>query len=114
MLYGMDPGKLHERVTIQQVTGTTTDSLGGQTAGSWADVSVTPNVWARIERLGSPERVAQDQLGAPSQYRVTLRYRDDVTEGMRLLWGSRTLTLTSAPEVVGERTQYITVMAAAE
>ena len=74
-------GEMRERVTIQTAT-LQADSIGGATP-SWSDVDT---VWARVEPLSGSEGEAQDQLQSSQLYRITIRYRNDITAAHRITW----------------------------
>ncbi len=57
----------------------------GQEVDSWAPIATAPEMWARVEPLTGDERWdAQVELGK-SPYRVTVRYRADLTVRHRLV-----------------------------
>lgn len=74
-------GNLIDRVTIQQNT-TTPDSQGGR-ASSWGTLAT---VWARVDASGAEESIGAEAIQSLVNYRVTIRYRADVSPSMRLLW----------------------------
>lgn len=78
------------QVTLQQWTESGTDSRGHST-GSWGDLAADSTVWAAIEPLTSNTAEYVHQLYAEATHRVLIDYRSDVTRGMRLVYGSRTL-----------------------
>lgn len=83
-------GTLKERVELQR-RGGGRDALGGA-AGSWELLGLA---WAAVEydRPGSGA-VAGAADDSPF-WRVTMRARDDVAVGDRLLWGGRVLSVRS-------------------
>lgn len=83
-----DPGRLDQRVTLQQATRTA-DGLGGYVKG-WSDVAT---LWARVEPLAGRERDMAQQVESPRDYRVTIRRRADVTTAHRLLWQGNALNI---------------------
>lgn len=82
-------GAMRERVTLQQESRVVDD--GGGYPNSWVAVDT---VWASVKPLTGRERQLAAQTEAPVSYRVTIRYRDDVTPAMRLVWGTRYLNIT--------------------
>ena len=100
-------GSLRERVTIQSETRTA-DAAGGAVV-TWSALPHAPMVWARVEPLLGREALQAMQLKAPVSYRVTMRWRDDITAAMRLVWGARVLNIRSIinPD---ERRRYIELM----
>jgi SPP1 family predicted phage head-tail adaptor len=84
----MKPGNLRNRVTLQQLTRTD-DGAGGYTE-TWTGVAT---VWADVYPLKGNERYEAQQVQANLSHRVTIRYRTGVEPSMRLLYGTRTLTI---------------------
>lgn len=83
----LSAGALTERVTIEQPSGTAWALVA---AGVFA--SVLPGGTAAAAPSLFPELAAT----APSvAYQVKLRYRTDVTSGMRIRWGSKTLAIAT-------------------
>lgn len=80
----MNVGALSEVVTIQS-TPTVADQIGGQTEGTPVNVAV--NVPASVESLGiGSERLQVGQLRGAVSKLVRLRYREDITDAMTVLW----------------------------
>lgn len=82
-------GSMRERITLQEEVRTE-DGAGGFTT-SWADLSFTPSVWARVEPLEGRERLQAMQVDARASHRVTVRYRSDLKASQRIVWRSRHL-----------------------
>ncbi len=99
----MRAGELRERITIQAPTAVQ-NSYGEETI-TWSDVAT---VWASVEFLAGQERYqrAVDQAVSTATYRITMRYRDDVTEEHRIQWRGRYLGILSVhPDYAGGITQ---------
>jgi len=76
------PGELDQRVTI------TRESLAGDgMGGSVLTTSAVATVWAHVRPKSSRERVHSERLGGESTYLFVLRYRSDIRESDRLVWG---------------------------
>jgi SPP1 family predicted phage head-tail adaptor len=88
-----DPGKLRERVTIQQATERR-NSLG-ETTLEWATFAER---WASVEGVSSREALGSGQLEVSITHRVRLRYVSGLTQQMRLQWRGRTLEIVSLLE----------------
>lgn len=87
----MDVGKLREVVTIQTIP-VVVDSIGGQTEG--APVDFLANLPAAIDPLGvGTERISAGQLRGAVTKRVRIRYREDVTDDMRVVWKGRVMEI---------------------
>lgn len=89
----IDPGRLRERVTIQQATEKR--NAIGETVQSWATFAER---WASVEGLSSREVLLQGQQKTETSHRVRLRYVDGFTGTMRLLWRGRVLEIASLLE----------------
>ena len=77
---------LDQRVTIERPVGAP-DGGGGETI-AWEEVAT---VWARVEPLKAEERAVAGHVATIATHRVTLRWRADVTGGMRILFRGRAL-----------------------
>ncbi len=84
----MRAGDLNERITIQQNTPTQ-DAFGAEVA-SWSTVAT---VWAQVIAQSGSEQIAAGVGVATTIYTVTIRYRDDVTTQMRILYEGLTLEI---------------------
>lgn len=99
-------GQLSERLTIQQKT-TTDDGQGGR-AKSWATLAT---VWGSVVPVSMGEKLQAAAIGAVLAYKVTLRYRADVTPQMRVLWTpflsqtTKTLEIHGVQPMDGERSR---------
>jgi SPP1 family predicted phage head-tail adaptor len=79
-------GDLRERVFIQRDAGASRDAVGGLVP-SWETVA---NVWARVAPMSTGEQFRRQQMQANANWKVTVRYRNDLSPKMRVVWGSRT------------------------
>jgi SPP1 family predicted phage head-tail adaptor len=77
---------LRARVTLQEPVRVA-DEIGGA-AISWMSRA---DVWARIEPRGAFERAMHDASVSAASLRVSIRRRDDVRHGWRILWRGRVL-----------------------
>lgn len=84
----MRAGEMGQRVIIQQAT-TTPDAILGRSE-SWATLA---EVWAAVTPTAANERMESEQVGAYTQWDVTVRYRTDVTPKMRVSWASKVLQI---------------------
>jgi len=89
----IDPGRLRERVTIQQATESR-NSLG-ETVQSWETYAER---WASVDGLSSREVLLQGQQKTEVSHRVRMRYVDGMAGTMRLLWRGRVLEISSLLE----------------
>jgi SPP1 family predicted phage head-tail adaptor len=79
----MDAGQLRDRVTIEQ-RGTTRDAAGQKVAG-WAALAT---VWANVRHQSGAEVIRADAEVSVVRASIRLRFREDVTAGMRVVKGS--------------------------
>jgi SPP1 family predicted phage head-tail adaptor len=89
----IDPGRLRERITIQQATEKR--NAIGETVQSWATFTER---WASVEGLSSREVLNQGQQQTEISHRVRLRYVDGMKGTMRILWRGRVLEINSLLE----------------
>lgn len=98
-------GALRHRVTLQR-RATAPDGAGGGVL-TWHDIA---RVWGRVKPLRGMERHASEQTQSPVSHEITVRYREDLTTAMRILWGGRTFNIRSALNK-DERKRYLTIEA---
>lgn len=78
-------GKLRERILVEQVTRTA--STTGYPAETWSTLAT---VWGMVDYKGiNREDVDGGKITAKSQIKVVIRYRDDITESMRITYLSK-------------------------
>jgi len=99
----IDPGKLRERVTVQQATQSR-NSLG-EAVMSWADWQT---VWASVEGVSAREALDAGQQEVTITHRVRLRYLTGLTQTMRLSWRGRTLNIVNLLEY-GNRSEHVAI-----
>ena len=89
----IDPGRLRERVTVQQATENR--NALGETTQSWATFAER---WASVDGLSSREVLLQGQQRTEISHRVRMRYVAGMTGTMRILWRGRVLEIASLLE----------------
>jgi SPP1 family predicted phage head-tail adaptor len=89
----IDPGRLRERVTIQQASENR--NAMGEVVQSWVTFAER---WASVDGLSSREFLLQGQQQSEISHRVRLRYVPGMTSSMRFLWRGRVLEMTSLLE----------------
>ena len=77
-------GDLRHRIAFKTPVATL-DEGGGQSI-DWQD---GPGVWARIVSLGGAEVVRASEIVPRGTYRLTIRYRSDVSPAMRIAFGDK-------------------------
>lgn len=71
---------MDEKITIQEPVNTKDDY--GQGVPVWTDVAT---VWARVDDQSGGERLQAEQVTAYMGTKITVRYRSDLDETMRIL-----------------------------
>jgi len=97
-------GKLRERVTIYSQAQTVDDA--GSIATTWTLAATT---WARLEPLGASALVLANRDDAQRLYRMTIRYRTDITTNSQVRWRSRKFDVEGVIDPTEQR-QFLTVM----
>lgn len=96
---GYTAGMLRHRGTFQKAENTTNSQ--GQVTTDWANVAA--RVPVKVGGDGKQEvlRAFSQQVQSDVLYQVTLRWRNDIDNGMRFVWhdeiGDRTMSITSRP-----------------
>ena len=83
----MRSGKLRHRLIIQQPTAAAANDYSEQ-VDAWGKLD---NAWGEVSDLRGSEAVTAAQVAPEATVKVMTRYRADVTEAMRLAFGSRYL-----------------------
>lgn len=76
----LNAGKMRHRIELVN-PGTAYDSTGGI---SLATTSPIATVWARLEAITGKDALAAAQFNSEATYKVTIRYRCDVTAKMQV------------------------------
>lgn len=92
-------GALDRRIRIEAPVRTG-DGAGGATV-AWATVAT---VWAQVAALSAAERDRAGRLDGVATHRVTIRARDGVASGQRIVLGGRVLAVRATrPAGRGDR-----------
>lgn len=94
----MRTSALRKRITIQQ-RSTGVDSLNQQLL-TWTDLAT---VFAQVEQLSGRELMSANAEYAENIARITIRFRTDVIEKMRILYGAAIYDITSVSDIDGRR-----------
>lgn len=81
----MQAGKLRHRITLQKPVKTQSPTTGA-VINAWADVA---NLWADVVDLSARDFVAAQATQSEVTSRITVRYRDDITDKHRILFRGR-------------------------
>lgn len=98
----MRSGNLRHRVVLQRAT-LTKDAVGGDVQ-TW---STLDTVWASVRPLSGREAFEGQRVTATGSHYLTIRYRDDVTVGMRAVWHGRTFEITFVENTDGRNQQLV-------
>lgn len=91
-------GDLRSRIAVQRVSRTT-DAAGGGLL-SW---STFATVWARVATRAGAQNLDYDRLQTDLRHHVTIRFRDDIAAGDRVLWDGRTLRIEAVVDADGHK-----------
>lgn len=86
----MDAGKLNRRVKIQQLAAGQ-DALG-QPVQTWSDLAT---VWANIKFNSGSETIKATAESSTAKASIRVRYRADITAGMRVLHGTTVFNIVA-------------------
>jgi SPP1 family predicted phage head-tail adaptor len=103
-----DPGWLRHRVTFE-AAAETADGAGGASL-AWNPVAT---LWARIEPESTAEAGIAEHRAAVTAHRITIRWREDVTGGMRATYRGRAFRILAA-EDRDESRRYLQLVAVEE
>lgn len=86
----MKAGKLNKRFNIEQNTPTRNDY--GESVPAW---TVLATVWGSVEPLTGREFLAQQQVQSEITTRFRIRYRNDITSKMRIVYDEKYYAIDS-------------------
>ena len=89
---------LRHHLTLEQAFRTGDE--GGGASLSWVAVTT---LWASVEAVGGGEREAADRSEARTRYKIRLRYRADVTAGMRFRQDTQLFNICTVQDEEGRR-----------
>lgn len=97
---GLSSRDLDRRIRIERPVAD--DAFDGAGAGSW---SVVAEVWAQVQDL-RPSRGDRPADGIDVRLRparIRMRFRDDITPGVRIVFGGRVMRILTGPAKLGRR-----------
>lgn len=94
-------GQLRHRVTFQQAVSTP-DGAGGFSQ-EWQDIAEGAEVAAAVVPLSQNERLRFQQLQSPVTHKIYVRWREDITTEMRVMWRERVYGIVSVSDRDGRR-----------
>jgi len=104
-------GNLRKRITIQEQVRT--PDGGGGFSEVWQDIASNPNLYASIVPISSREQLRFDRLKSEISDRIIIRYRNDITPGMRIVNGAVIYKINSFIDR-GGRKEYLEILATVE
>jgi SPP1 family predicted phage head-tail adaptor len=105
----LDAGKLRQRLTILELT-TEQDSDTGEMEESWVELAT---VWGSFEPYSVKDYLAAGTMQEQTMARAVIRYRDDVSSNMRVLFRERVYNISGPPLPDPESgKEYLTLMLA--
>lgn len=104
----IDPGTFRSELSLQQAA-TAPDGAGGHTE-DWQEVA---SLFALVEPMGVKSRFGAGQALETATHRITLRFRDDVRSGMRLVRGGRIFEIVNVADADGTE-RYLVCLAREE
>jgi len=93
VLSNTDVRSFDQRVTFQRKSESQTAT--GELTHTWADFA---EIWARVDAAKANERFVSEQELPAGSYTVWIRWRGDIDENMRIVWGSRLLDIKGIPD----------------
>jgi SPP1 family predicted phage head-tail adaptor len=100
------PGELDQLITIKREQ-LASDGMGGETVTL---VNLAADIWAKVRPMSGNESERFDKLNATMTNTFVVRYRDDVREDDRIVWGGDEYNIR-AIEKAGSRELYTVMMA---
>lgn len=95
-------GALRARVRLESLMRVT-DEIGGA-ALAWLSQG---EAWAEIAAGGVASNAGLDTSTSVASYRISIRRRDDVRAGWRVVWGARSLSVLGVRDEGGARIELI-------
>tara|TARA_R110000868_G_scaffold936_2_gene7131 strand:- start:2154 stop:2489 length:336 start_codon:yes stop_codon:yes gene_type:complete len=81
-------GDLRHRISLQACSEAR-DEVGGLVA-TWTTLAT---VWAKVEPMSARESWYRQQMSASAAWKISVRYRADVTTKLRVVYGARTFEI---------------------
>lgn len=102
------PGKMNERITLQAYSEA--PDGGGGTTEAWANIAMTPTVWAEVIAKAGREGMVSDRITATMTTLFRIRNRSDLDETMRISWRGSFFNIAGIRRE-GHKGQYLTIEA---
>ena len=100
-------GELRHRITIQKITSGR-DEDGYPVSEQWVDYV---QLWAKVTHLSGKDLIAAQASQSKIVARLKIRYREDITTEMRIIYKDKTYAIDSqALEDTGTGYEYVTFL----
>lgn len=96
-------GPMRHKVVIEKLPDTDTQATSGEVSSSFEELST---VHAAIRPMSGKEKERAQHLDAKVTHKITLRFLDDVTPKMRILFGTRVFNIIDTLNI-DERGRYL-------
>lgn len=93
-------GKMRHRITLQSKGTPARDATGAEVI-TWANLSTAPTVWAEELPITGREFLAAGGEQAQATTKFRIRYRSDLTNAMRVTYGSRIFDILHIENAAG-------------
>ena len=99
----MNSGRLRHRITIQ--TATEAQNNAGETIETWGTFAQR---WAEVKAIKGDEMQQADKVAGRATHTVKIRYTDNVTIKMRILFSTQTFNIVAIrPDRTDEKFQIL-------
>lgn len=86
---GLNIGQMRHKITLQSLNKSVTDG-GGNYVDDWVNVA---DIWAKVSPINGQQMTVAAQHNQQLTHTVTIRYRANITPGMRFLYKGRALRI---------------------
>lgn len=101
----MQAGKLNKRILLQRPVKVQSPTTGAVT-DDWADVK---KLWASVVDLSARDLVAAQAGQSEVTTRITIRWRDDITDKHRIIYRNRIYNIAGVLEDDKSGKEYLTL-----
>lgn len=89
---GQNAGELRHRITIQHYVAGGRDEDGFEIEGSWQEYK---QLWAKVTPLSAKDLISAQADQSEVVARMKIRYREDITTKMQVLWKGQIFSIKS-------------------
>ncbi|HCQ9559804.1 TPA: phage head closure protein [Acinetobacter baumannii] len=89
---GQNAGELRHKVIIQHYVAGGRDEDGFEIEGGWSEYK---KLWAKVTPLSAKDLIAAQADQSEVVARMKIRYREDITTKMQVLWKGRIFSIQS-------------------